>query len=168
MKKLSLIVSISLLTLAVSCGPGKTGGNSPAPKAPPVIDLPEDSVLANWTNSNPSSVLASLDLSNLTIGSEQPAQDVIDCNGHLGNSGLVNGVNQDSVLATGNEEAGTIQFGHTAYVGASNLACRSLSKESYTYSVSGDTLTLCNVNCLNGVYPSCQSPALACSTFTKN
>lgn len=144
----SALLIFSLLTLA-SCGPGKTGG-----KNPPVINPPapveDSSILSQFSNAR-----TTLDFRLLTIGTEQSAQDVLNCDGNLGNAGLVNGVAEDSVLATGNEQNGTIQYGHLKYVGASDSQCRSSSKESYTYSITGTELTLCNVNCINNVYPSC-------------
>lgn len=161
MKSILLIAALGLL---VSCGKSSSNSSSPAPEVlpPKIVDA---SILSQFKNTNISSKLQTLDFTLLTIGTEQSSQDVFLCDGNLGNSGTVNGVSEDSVLATGDEKTGTIQFGHTKYVGASDVACRTVSKESYTYSISGDTLTFCNVNCLNGVYAGCK--ANPCETFNK-
>lgn len=162
MKKLLIISLISLL--AVSCGPGKTGGNaSPAPEIPEVEDA---SISSQFINTNTSSKLPSLDFRLLTVTGKQPSSNAINCDGTLGNSGKVNGVDEEEVRVVGNEQTGTIEFGHLAYVNATEaIACRAASKESYTYSITGTVLTLCNVNCINNVYPSCF--ANPCETFTK-
>lgn len=72
------------------------------------------------------------------------------CDGTYGNSGQVNGADPSRTLVTGDAYNGIIQIGHTKYVGASNPLCRDISKESYTYSMNLDILTLCMVN-----YPYC-------------
>lgn len=72
------------------------------------------------------------------------------CDGTYGNVGQVNGADPSRVLVTGDGYNGIIQIGHTKYVGASNPLCRDISKESYTYSMNLDILTLCMVN-----YPYC-------------
>jgi hypothetical protein len=149
-----------ILLVLVSCGnPHKSSKHSaPAPEL--------TSVKNSWLNNSSTGFFASLDFTQLTLGTEQPSNDVFLCDGALGNSGQVNGVNEASILSVGTEQSGTIQFGHMEYVGASNYAkCRALSKESYTYEITGNTMKFCNVNCLNGTYPSCS--ANPCEFFTK-
>lgn len=165
MKNSLLLISLTLL--AVSCGPGKTGGNaSPAPEIPEVIVPADASISSQFINTNTSSKLPSLDFRLLTVTGKQPSSNAINCDGTLGNSGKVNGVDEEEVRVEGDEQNGTIQFGHLAYVNATEaIACRAASKESYTYSITGTVLTLCNVNCINNVYPSCF--ANPCETFTK-
>lgn len=167
MNKLPLIIALALPLLAVSCGPGKTGGNNTVTPAPeiPVEVLPADtSISSQFINTNTSSKLPSLDFRLLTLTGKQPSSNAINCDGTLGNSGKVNGVDEEEVRVEGNEQTGTIQFGHLAYVNATEaIACRAASKESYTYSITGTTLTLCNVNCLNGVYAGCKDTP--CETY---
>lgn len=147
---------LPLLLLAVSCGK-KATESEPAPAK---------TIFGKFVNTNEASALPSVDFRFLTLNQEQSAEDVISCNGDLsGNGGLVNGVNERSVLATGTETTGTIQFGHLAHRGASNPVCRVMSRKSYTYSVLGDELTLCNVICVNGVYARCA--ANRCETFIR-
>lgn len=155
----SALLIFSLLTLA-SCGPGKTGGsNSPVP-----VPTDGSSILSQFTNTNASSALPTLDFRLLTLDGKQPSSNALNCDGTLGNSGKVSGVDENEVRVIGDEKNGTIEFGHLAYVGATEFAaCRAASKEAYTYSVSNKVLTLCNVNCLNGVYAGCA--ANPCETF---
>lgn len=150
---------LAALILLASCG-RTHNASQPLPQAPA-----DASILSQFINTNTSSKLPSLDFRLLTIGTAQDSGDVLNCDGTFGNAGFVNGVDQGNVLALGNEQSGTIQFSHTKYVGASNPTCRAVSKESYTYSITGTTLSLCNINCINGVYPSCQ--ANPCETFNK-
>lgn len=151
--KLSLLLTLFAL---VSCGPGKTGGSAP-----------ESSLFREFTSSNVS--IPSLDLRQAKLNEQFPATDVIDCNGTSlrGNSGQVNGVDAESILISGTNSQGVIQFGHLLrVVDTIQDQCDVMSKESYSYKLNGNSLYLCNLNCLNGVYPSCQSEALACSTLT--
>ena len=164
MKSSLLLLSLCLLA---SCGPGKTGGNAPL-EPEIVVDVPvvETSISSQFTNTNAASRFPTLDFRLLTVTGKQPSSNAINCDGTLGNSGKVNGIDPEEVRVTGDEQTGTIEYGHLAYVGATNYAgCRAASKEAYTYSISGDVLTLCNVNCINGVYAGCASSP--CETYTK-
>ena len=132
------VVFLVLATL-VSCGPGKTGGGAETPVTPtPVVNAPITSKFEAIGQGLHG--IQSFDFSNITLNQEQ--NEIIGCNGSFGNSGQVNGVNEGKVLFTET----TIQFGHLAYVGASNSLCRDISKESYTYTITENVLELCMVN----------------------
>lgn len=150
-----------LLLLLVSCG--KEINDKSTPVQHP--EITHSSINSQFVNTNPASKLPTLDFRLLAFG-KQPSENAINCNGTLGNSGKVNGVSENEVRVTGDVQNGTIQFGHLSYVGATNeISCRAASKESYTYSITESVLTLCNVNCVNGVYPSCA--ANPCETFNE-
>jgi len=139
--------TFALLVLAclVSCGGHKSSGSKP-PVIPPEEPV-ELTVIQNvWINDNQVSVFQYLDLRNLTMDGKQPSSNIIDCNGSLGNSGKVNGVDENELRAEGDTRNGTIQMGHLSYVGATNYAaCRAASKEKYTFTIVGQTLILQNI-----------------------
>lgn len=139
------LLAIALITLTlVSCGKDKD--SQPAPSEPtPVQNASILSVFRADTEGLHG--VNELDFRNFELGVQQA---VTFCDGSFGNSGQVNGVDKGFSLFEGTESEGTYQYGHLAYVGASNPLCRALSKERYTYKIVGKTLTLCMVN-----YPFC-------------
>jgi hypothetical protein len=73
------------------------------------------------------------------------------CSGtSYGNSGLVGGVSEGYAELQGDENEGILQYGHLPYLNPLDSLCRELSKESYTYKITGKNLKLCMVN-----YPFC-------------
>lgn len=140
MKSLLLLACLTL----ISCGKEiKDSRPKPVPQPP---EPQATSVLNLWVNDNQASVLKTLDLRSLNVGQLQNASTIgIICDGSLGNSGSIDDVPEEMIGSIGNEENGVIQVGHLSYVGASDLACRAMSKERYTYSIVGQTLILQNV-----------------------
>lgn len=114
----------------------------------------DSSVLNKFEPTSSPVIFNGVDFSKLTLNATQAASLTLDCNGAYGNSGSVNGVAEGKVRIQGTAQKGTIQFGHLAYQNASNSQCKASSKESYTYEVSGDSLTLC---LSNPSYPYCTS-----------
>lgn len=129
MKNVLMLTVMSLMFLG--CGKDGTNGTNP---------------VVNSLNSVWSSSYATLDLTKLTVNTEQSADDVLACNGNFGNNGPINGVQNGNVKAEGNETNGLIQFGNLKYVGASDSHCSDFSKETYYYFVSTEGLTLCMKN----------------------
>lgn len=133
------IFALMILASLVSCGEKPRNRKPPAP-----IELTEISSV--WINDNQNSVFSYLDLTYLSVNSYQPSSDIIECDGHYGNNGNVNGVSEGMVYSSGDRQNGTIQIGHLPYVGSSNLlACRAASKELYSYMIIGQTLILQNI-----------------------
>lgn len=157
--KSSLIV-FALLSLA-SCGRSHHAGPS-APPAP----VPNGSILSKFEaivdgGSGPVGTpaftglhgITSLDYSAISLGVETDVSAF--CPYNLGNSGTVGpeNVNENQALLDGTSEEGILQYGHLGYVkpdSSFDSLCRDLSKERYTYKMTGDVLKLCMVN-----YPYC-------------
>jgi hypothetical protein len=94
-----------------------------------------------------------IDFSALKLNATQPSNDLLNCDGSMGNIGSVNGVASGSVRTTGTPYKGTIQFGNVAYVGATDSRCHDISKEAYSYETDGGQIvTICIVN---ANYPYC-------------
>ena len=148
---MKILLCLAILAVLTACGKDKDSVNPPSPIDPdPVVQ--NESILNKFTAVTVGlHGINELDYSQVTLG--VPTQDT-NCTGSYGNVGLVNGVDRGFSLMSGTESEGTLQFGHLAYVGISNPAlynaCRSISKESYTYKITGDVLKLCMVN-----YPFC-------------
>jgi hypothetical protein len=132
-------------------------------KSAPVAQPEVVSILSNWVPTSSVIVIEKLNLSALTLNTIGSSDLVFPCDGNYGNSGLIAGVDQGEVLVSGTEKAGTIQFGHTKYVGATDSECRNVSKESYTYEINNDTLELCMVN-----WPADLSLPRYCTTYEKS
>lgn len=149
--------SILLISLLVISACGRTHN-----KSTPVALPDEVTILSNWVATSSTIVIEKLNLSALTLNTIGLSDQVFPCDGTYGNSGLIAGVDRGEVLVSGTEKAGTIQFGHTKYVGASDLECHNVSKESYTYEITNDTLELCMVN-----WPADLSLPRYCTTYEK-
>lgn len=139
MKKL---LALSVLLTLVSCGPQSKTKVIPAPQ--PESDV---SIFNSWVPVGTGlHGLEVLDFSGGIIGGQSDIGLEQLCNGRYGNSGQVNGSNPSRALFMGDETQGTIQLGHTEYVGASEPACRGMSKEKYRYEIQGRTMILFMVN----------------------
>jgi hypothetical protein len=148
MKTLLLITALVL----ASCGKKEeTAYNTPVP-AP----IPNASIFNKYVVVEPGTGLHGLDELDFSESQLNVQEEVEFCDGSYGNSGNVNGVALGHSLFEGTESEGTFQFGHLAYVGASNPLCRDLSKERYTYKTTGKNLKFCMVN-----YPFCANYKLA-------
>lgn len=141
------LLTIGLITLTiVSCGKDKDSTPTPVEPTP---EVKNSSILGVFkADEGGLHGVVDLDFRNFQLGVQS---QVTFCDGSLGNSGQVNGVDEGFSLFEGTEIEGTYQYGHLAYVGASNPLCRALSKERYTYKIVGKKLTLCMVN-----YPFCE------------
>lgn len=154
-EKMKLVTLITLLVLSVSCGRSHNAGSiAEIPAAP---ELPTEIINASIFNQFQSvdgEGLHGINSFNLAGGELNVQSDVLAleslCDGSYGNVGDVNGAQPSRITFTGDATNGILQIGNTKYVGASNPVCRELSKESYTYTMSEQTLTLCMVN-----YPFC-------------
>lgn len=136
------LLLLGLITLSlVSCGKKK------ANVVQPIQPETNVSVLNTFRSDSGLHGINEIDFSTSQIG--VPVIETF-CNGTYGNSGLVNGVDRGQSLLEGSETEGTLQFGNLAYVGASNPLCRAMSKERYTYKITGKVMKLCMVN-----YPFC-------------
>ncbi len=131
-------------------------------KSQPVAVPEEVTILSNWVATSSIIVIEKLNLSALTLNTIGSSDLVFPCDGNYGNSGLISGVDQGEVLVSGTEKVGAIQFGHTKYVGATDPECRNVSKETYTYTITNDTLGLCMVN-----WPADLSLPRYCTTYEK-
>ena len=136
MKKL---IALCVLISLVSCGKDKPN----KPSAP----IPDVSIFNQWQPVGQG--LHNLDLLDFTQGVIGAQTDIgleALCDGSYGSSGAVSGAQPSMALFLGSDTYGTIQLGHTKYVGASEPACRELSKEAYQYEIHGNTMTLRMVN----------------------
>lgn len=151
MKSLLLITALVL----VSCGKkDETAYTTPVPAPTPVEQ--NASIFNRYLVVEAGTGLHGLDELDFS-DSELGVQETVDfCDGTFGNAGNVNGVIPGHSLFEGNESEGTFQIGHLAYVGASNPLCRDMSKERYTYKITGKNLKFCMVN-----YPFCADYTLA-------
>jgi hypothetical protein len=104
------------------------------------------SIVNKFTATSSPVVIQNLDLSQVVLNTTQSADLVLSCDGSFGNNVTNNGVTSGNVRTTGTTTQGTIQFGNTKYVGASNPDCNAASKEAYSYNIEGNELTLCLVN----------------------
>lgn len=148
--KILLLLS---LVLSVSCGKDNSKkSSSPLPAKPPVVKT--KTTLFNVFESvdgNGLHGINSLDFREAIIGVQSDIFELeLMCDGTYGNSGQVNGADPSRLVLTGDKYNGILQIGHTKYVGASDPACREISKEAYTYELIDDVLELCMVN-----YPYC-------------
>lgn len=147
---------LAILLSITACGKSH---NSSSVAVPPPVSV---SILSNWVATSSIIVIEKLNLSALTLNTIGSSDLVFPCDGTYGNSGLIAGVDQGEVLVSGTEDSGTIQFGHTKYVGATDSECRNVSKEAYTYTINNDTLELCMVN-----WPADLSLPRYCTTYEK-
>lgn len=122
------------------------------------------SVLSNFTATDPASRIPTLNLSGLALNSVSDIVSVIDCvsllNGQPDQSGAspaVNGVAKNQIGLSGSTTSGIIQFGPLSHAShATTDVCYTIGQEEYSYNISGNTLTLCDIK-----YASC-------ATFTAN
>lgn len=144
------LILLASLVLAVSCGPGKTGGGST-----PVTPTPTEPTVENASIKNVFVSEAGLHGLNEIDFSEIDLNTPVDVSGNcagadFGNVGLVNGVDRGFFEIQGTDNEGFLQYGHLNYLNPLDSLCRDLSKERYSYKITGDSLELCMVN-----YPFC-------------
>ena len=140
----TFLVLFSLL-LVTSCGDKDTTTiNNP----PPVVI--NKSIINDFVAVNDGlHGITNLNYSTVTLGVQYDVSEA--CPYGLGNVGNVGPeeVEPNNSLIAGSSDQGIIQFGHLGYVksdGSFDATCRALSKERYTYKITGDILTLCMVN----------------------
>jgi len=114
-----------------SSSPSNSDTNSSAPT----------SIVSQWQSGT-----KLLDLSRLTLNLEVSADLMLTCTGSFGNSGQVNGMIPGDVELAGTSTAGYLFVGHLKYYGATDTTCSDMSKEVYSYNVTGNTLTFCALN----------------------
>lgn len=160
LKKYLLVVGI---LAAVGCSDGKNGhnganGSDGATGAAGVAgsngaSAPTDtSILGNFTNTDPNGRIQALNLTSLSLNQVQSLAPALDCasllNGQpdeTGASPAINGVALNEVSISGSTNYGIIQFGPLSHANQDlDNECYTIGQEEYTYSITGNTLTLCD------------------------
>jgi hypothetical protein len=143
------------LTFATASGCGRSDDNDAVTYTDLTINAPMKAV------TQPAVLGDVINFTALKLNATQPSNDLINCDGSMGNNGSVNGVASGSVRTTGTPYKGTIQFGNVAYVGATDSRCHDISKEAYSYDAdSKGGITICLTNAL---YPYCTTYQLSIS-----
>lgn len=155
MKTVFMIAILAILMQGCSNGKngqdGQNGANAPV----------DASILSSWIN-GPAAIPA-LDFSQVQLNVQMTADTVISCpipasgdaSGTPSPSGPVLQVAKGNLTISGSDTAGVIQFGALPHDHTETGECYVLGEEAYSYSIEGDTLTLCDLK------------YLVCSTFTK-